>query len=871
MSQNNSTSIINDDKPIEDFTEENAKMDIQIQMEMSMRNEGVYKMRKSVETHRKHGGESATEYGHTLMMQGLYKYSEGVREWFESPVKAGRGSKVHNILRSGDPEVVAYVFMKSIINGISSKTMTLQNIQRSSTAAIEDEYRLKQVRAEDKELCKRLIDATNKRVGWSRRDALVSGMRDEASKGNIQSWDAWDGNTTLQIGAKLLTILMQTVGLVQIVTESKGKHKTDKRLTATQETLDWISERSERAGLTTPSYKPLVVEPRDWTNDNLTNGVYYTRHNRPVKFVKSNNKKYFEELKHTEMDLVLDSVNAIQKTAWSVNKPILKLLTEMWEAGVEWCPSIPSRYNEEEPPHLENYDEASITERAAYAQERNRVRVTNRENMSKRFAYVAMVDTATEFSQYDEFYFGMQLDFRGRVYSVSPYNCLGPDEMKASLQFAKGKPLGEDGWKWLAIHLCNVGDYDKMSKATFEDRVQWVMDNEDWIMACVENPWENREWAEADKPFLFMAAAMEWKGFLEQGDSFVSHIAASMDGSCSGLQHLAMAMRCSTTAESVNILPSETPQDVYQIVADKVTKRLVKDSQKPYEHWGEPVLNNMGIRVPCYTELALEWLKFGFGRKEAKRSVMTYSYGSKQYGFKNQIEIDVMQPLKRQCAKSGVEFPFSYDAGYRASSYIARLLWEAVVDTVKRPAQLMEWLTGAASAVAKTKFTMQDGSKQTMPVRWTTPLGLPVVQSYYNMESRKVKTSINGTLVYLRDKTSTDQICSRKSAQGMAPNWVHSCDAAHLQLSVARAKEEGIDAFMLIHDSFGTHCADTGRFGSIIREAMLEMYSNSDVVHDLYLELRKQLLPEDRDDLSLPPAKGTMDIADSIESRYSFA
>jgi len=90
-------------------------------------------------------------------------------------------------------------------------------------------------------------------------------------------------------------------------------------------------------------------------------------------------------------------------------------------------------------------------------------------------------------------------------------------------------------------------------------------------------------------------------------------------------------------------------------------------------------------------------------------------------------------------------------------------------------------------------------------------------------------------------------------------------------LAVARAKEEGIDDFMLIHDSFGTHCASTGRFGSIIRESMLEMYSNSDVIHDLYLELRTQLLPEEVEDLPLPPAKGNLVLADSLESRYSFA
>ena len=94
------------------------------------------------------------------------------------------------------------------------------------------------------------------------------------------------------------------------------------------------------------------------------------------------------------MDVVLYSINAMQGTAWSVNKPILKLLTDMWEAGVDWCPSIPSRHNQEEPEKLEDYDNASIQERAAYAQERNNVRIANREEMSKRFAFVSMTDTA---------------------------------------------------------------------------------------------------------------------------------------------------------------------------------------------------------------------------------------------------------------------------------------------------------------------------------------------------------------------------------------------------------------------------------------------------------------------------------------------
>jgi hypothetical protein len=49
------------------------------------------------------------------------------------------------------------------------------------------------------------------------------------------------------------------------------------------------------------------------------------------------------------------------------------------------------------------------------------------------------------------------------------------------------------------------------------------------------------------------------------------------------------------------------------------------------------------------------------------------------------------------------------------------------------------------------------------------------------------------------------------------------------------------------------------------------MYETSDVVHELYLELRQQLLPEDVDDFALPPVKGSLERHVALESRYSFA
>ena len=843
----------------------------QIKLEMAMRNEGIDRMNKLLQESKERREESSTEYGHTILAQGLDRFSEGIEEWLNEPRKAGRGHRGKELIKNGDPKVIAFIFMKYIVNGLTLKNASLQSVIRGAVTQLEDDFRLSDLRKQDSLLWKRLIDSANKRTSWKKRETYLAGMNEEASKGTIDNWEPWSNNDIVQLGGALLTILMNTVGLVETTTEVSGKHKKVKRLRATNETMEWISKRCDTVGLTAPMYKPLLVTPKDWTYDNLDNGVYHTNYNRPVKFIKTRNKAYFEELKHADMDVVLHAVNAMQHTPWQVNKDMYNIVDEMFMNGLDWCPSIPPSENEPKYKWPDNYDQLTKEERAACAQERHRIETTNRENESKRAAMRSMLSTADEFKDAEQFYLGYNLDFRGRVYSVSSFNGMGADAMKACIRFAKGKALGEQGAKWLAIHLANLGDFDKISKGTLEERVEWVYDNEHWIVQCADNPWDNRKWSEADKPLQFLAAAIEWKGYCEQGDAFVSHLPIALDGSCSGLQHLSMAMRCTTTAEAVNILPTEVPQDIYQAVADKVVKQLVEDSQKPFEHWGEPVLNNMGKRVPNYTELALEWLKFGFGRSESKRSVMTYSYGSKQFGFREQIIEDVMRPAMSKCKKTGEPFPFSYDDGYRAASYIARILWDAVVSTVKRPAMLMDWLTESASKVAKTKFLMPDSTEQTMPVRWTTPLGLPVLQSYYNTESRRVKTNINGAMVYLSMSNETDQICSRKSAQGMSPNVVHSWDAAHLQLTVSRAKHSGIDSFSLIHDSFATHAADTDEFWFIIREAMVEMYESSDIVHDLYLELRKQMKPEDWDDFRLPPSKGTLSLANTVESRYSFA
>ena len=145
----------------------------------------------------------------------------------------------------------------------------------------------------------------------------------------------------------------------------------------------------------------------------------------------------------------------------------------------------------------------------------------------------------SKFSEYEKFFFVYQMDFRGRKYVTSSFlSPQGPDYARAKLEFGDGKPLGDRGRYWLAVHGANVFGYDKVS---FDDRVAWVEENEESILAYARDPFQAREWTEADKPWCFLAFCHEWKRTVVDGG--VSYLPVSLDGSNNGLQHLSAMLR----------------------------------------------------------------------------------------------------------------------------------------------------------------------------------------------------------------------------------------------------------------------------------------------------------------------------------------
>ena len=602
-----------------------------------------------------------------------------------------------------------------------------------------------------------------------------------------------------------------------------------------------------------PIHEPMVVQPRDWTTPN--NGGYISSSIRPLKLVKVGSKGYLEELESTEMPIVYAAVNALQRTAWQINTRVLNVLTNFWEAGHEQA-DLPSQFGCAMPP--KPWDIATNEEALRdWKSATSKAHQQNMEERSKRSSLRFCISTATRYNSFSKIHMPYTLDFRGRIYAVPSLHPQGPDYMKALLRFANGKPLGEHGAQWLAMHGANVAGNDKCS---LEERVQWVLDNEAAIVACAAAPLENKGWCteingqKIDKPWQFLAFCFEWAGYVEFGESFVSKIPVALDGSCSGLQHFSSLLLDEKGGATVNLTPSDTPQDVYGLVAGYVNVALKAI-----------VASGVSQERDDQVDLARQWLEFGVNRKVCKRAVMTLSYGSTQYGFKDQLLEDVIEPafashaeaVKRGTAQG--ELPFT-QGGYRAAVFMAAQIWEAVAIPLVKSVEAMQWLQKAAKLV----------SEEELPIRWSSPVGFPVMQAYFDLKLRRVETALQGKIIKVSVASATDKLCRRAQRNAISPNLVHSLDAAHMMLTVVRAEQEGIKSFAMIHDSFGTTAAETEDLFRVVREAFVEMYTDVDIFENFRAEILRQLGA--KADLLPPlPDKGTLDLKGVLASKFCFA
>jgi DNA-directed RNA polymerase, mitochondrial len=848
----------------------------QLDMESRATADGYKRFQKHQKQIADNQGDFATTEGKKLVSGSIPLVAEEIQKYIDTASNGGRGKTPFalSVIREFEPEALAYIALNYVYMG-TIRGHSLGHIHVNVGQAVETEVIAKTIELERSVKVAERIQSKLAQQG-SLKNKLKAFKK--LAKENLDNLEIWKDDVKAKVAEPLINaVLIALPDIFELHMNQVGTDR-DKVIQLTRDAVSLLSSLEDASAWLDPLHRPMVVMPRRW--EDLDTGCYYDeRAKRTVKLVRTFNKDHRRliraAIKSGQMQYALDAINAIQETPWAINTKVLEVVKQAYERDI-YIPGLPKKTSIPVPPKLEPevWDKMGEKEKKGHRLHLSGIHEQNRRILSERSVMDRDLEIAEELALYDRFYLPQNMDFRGRVYPIPHFNNQRSDHIKGLFKFADGLPLGEGGAFWLAVHLANCGDFEKVSKKSFDDRIKWVQDNEQDILDVAADPlgtilW----WGEADSPFCFLAACLEYAEWVESGrsENYISYLPVALDGSNSGLQHYSASMRAEKEAGLVSLTPSDKPMDLYQIVADRVRDEIVAD------------LDNSDEFIRKLAQVALD---NGVTRSLVKRNVMTYAYSSAQFGFRNQIIEDTIRPMdtlvmigKRTHNPYEIEIDGKKDGGFKVANYLAGKIYRAVTATVSKAQEGMDFFKSVAGVLAH----------EELPLVWTNPVGMPIMHKYSVWDVKRVElfmfdksvkvvkaTSKEGdnTLQRIRTQIRTkpsSKIDKHKARSAVAPNVIHSMDAAHLLLTVLSAKDEGYAHFSLIHDSFGTHAGNTERFFQIIREAFVEMYEAYDPFEEI-LDAAKEVL-SDKAIESLPkaPEKGSFDLNHILSADYAFA
>src|SRR5262249_6538357 len=142
--------------------------------------------------------------------------------------------------------------------------------------------------------------------------------------------DDWAKNyRSFHLGDKLIVLAVrfahfdgQPIFELKTIRENNASGtKTTQRITLTTAASDWIATHdSALSSLSSPVYLPMIVPPRPWAS--LSEGGYLVT---PLKLLKRQAGRRAQQLlENANLSTVFSAVNAMQSTAYRINKDIYR-------------------------------------------------------------------------------------------------------------------------------------------------------------------------------------------------------------------------------------------------------------------------------------------------------------------------------------------------------------------------------------------------------------------------------------------------------------------------------------------------------------------------------------------------------------------
>ncbi|KAG5895035.1 hypothetical protein JTB14_014773 [Gonioctena quinquepunctata] len=551
--------------------------------------------------------------------------------------------------------------------------------------------------------------------------------------------------------------------------------------------LSKLYRQSVPETLTFPTYElPMICPPVPWISTET--GGYLVSPCEVVRlpYQATSQKQRFLEVGSQQLYPNLDALNQLAAVPWKVNQKILDAILQVFNDGGSSSLDVPEPPSKLPPP-TQPAHEMDKSEKYQLFRQRMQYRRKKAEMYSLWCDCLYRLSLANHFRN-DIFWLPHNMDFRGRVYPIPPHlNHLGSDLARSMLVFAESRPLGPKGFDWLKIHLVNLTGLKK--RDSIEERLKFANENMDLILESADNPLNGKRWwTNSDEPWQTLACCMEIADVARSPDpeKYSSHFPVHQDGSCNGLQHYAALGRDSGGAFSVNLTPSDTPQDVYSAVVALVEEQRINDADN-------------GNEIAKILE--------GFvKRKVIKQTVMTTVYGVTRFGARLQI----VRQLK--------DIPnFPKESVWAASSYLTGRTFDSLRTMFTSTREIQDWFTECARLISAV------GCQH---VEWITPLGLPVVQPYVKYKKVSMGPAYES---FSMDKFEKPNVMKQKNA--FPPNFIHSLDSSHMMLTSLHCERAGI-TFVSVHDCYWTHPSTVHIMNKICREQFVALHSQP-ILEDL--------------------------------------
>lgn len=802
----------------------------QEQLEIRMAEVGYAKTQASMAQAEAAGRADSNPYAATVYRDFVQPLADLVQK--AQAVKGPAANAAHiALLRPLDPWAVAYltvrVTMSTICASHDKVEATVRKLCSAIGKSVHSELYLTQFDELAPDLFFIIAQDLGRRKAKSAEHRVDTFKAQAAAKGMV--FTEWGPGAKDQVGAWLLDQLVK-LGMVEMELPKPGPgRRPPLSVYLHPDVADTIERMKHNFSLIRPQYGPCVEPPIPWTAWN-EGGWHSKALRRMLPYPVKASGAARELLKDHSMPIVLDCLNALQAVKWRVNKRVFAVVEQISQHRN--VGEIVLRDPEDKPSPPEWFatigeDERTPEQEQEFLDWKARMTVWYTEAKLQRAAkqrFAATLRTVREYLPYPELYFVYFCDSRGRVYpmtqGISPQ---GSDVQKGVLEFAEGKWLDtQDAQRWFLYNGANLWGFDK---ATPQERIDWHLDKTELLLSFADDPIENQGWLDADNPVQFLAWCFEYAEWFRTGN-VCSHLPVALDGSCSGLQHFSAMLRDEVGGAAVNLTYSPKMNDIYRAVAEVAAQAMNE---------AEP--DEAGYREA--------WLNHGISRNVTKRSVMTTSYGvtkrsAIRYVIDDYLRVhDFIRPREH----------------YSAASYLMDFVWPAISAVVVKGKQAMSWLDKAGKQIIKDKGDTEGA------ITWITPSGFLASQAYYEYEEHNVATKLYGHARIKVLVDSPDASPSRHSL-GLSPNFIHSMDASHLHLVTAKMAEliPGVSLAM-IHDSFGTHAADTAVLYTVLRDEFVLMYENNDP------------LTEFANKYNLPPApdKGKLDLNEVRRSLYVFS